>query len=101
MHCRYSSDIRRLPPVCQQLKSALFDHLVSSSEERGWNGQAERSGGLQIDYQLKPSGLLYRQIARLGALQNLIHVGGTDASSQQRPPHRTTGIDPSLCANML
>ena len=41
-------------------RQALFDHLVGASEERWWHGETERSGGLQIDDQLKFGGLLNR-----------------------------------------
>src|SRR6266566_4358115 len=30
----------------------LLDHLVSLSKQCGWYGEAERSGGLQIDHDL-------------------------------------------------
>src|ERR1700720_3173785 len=81
----------------KEKSSASFDYLVSRGEQRRRDGQAERSGGLQIDYQLKLSGLLYRQIARLGALQNLIHVGGAAAYHLRKAHpigHQTPGIDP-------
>src|SRR5712691_2132837 len=48
---------------------------------------AERLGGLEVDHQLEFGRLLDRQIAGLGALQDLVHVRGSSAIQvgQHRP----------------
>ena len=49
------------------------NHLVRLEEE-GWrNRQAERFRRLEIDHQLELHGLLYGEVARLGAFENLVH----------------------------
>src|SRR3954465_2901840 len=52
----------------------LFDHLVSSLQDRLRHGQAERLSGLEIDNQLEPGRLLNRQIGRLLTLEDLSDV---------------------------
>jgi hypothetical protein len=60
--------------MCQQQTSAaLFDHLVSGRERRR-HGEAERLGGLEVDYQLEFGRLLHGEIGRLRALKNLVGV---------------------------
>jgi hypothetical protein len=54
----------------------LFNHVVSGSEQRGWNFQAEYLGGHVIDSQFEFAGLLDRDVARFRPAQNLVdHVG--------------------------
>jgi hypothetical protein len=53
----------------QQL-ATLFDHLVGKRELRRRHGEAERLGGLEVEYELKFGGLHDRQIGRLLALEN-------------------------------
>jgi hypothetical protein len=62
------------PDSCIAANCASFDHLVGANEYRGRHGKAERSGSLHVDHQLELGRLLYRQIGRLGALENLVHV---------------------------
>ena len=38
------------------LRAVLLDHLVGAGEMRGWNGEAERPGGLKVDDQLERVG---------------------------------------------
>src|SRR5580704_2215459 len=49
--------------------------MISSAprEQRLRDGEAERLRGLEVDYQLEPGRLLYRQIGRLCALEDLVH----------------------------
>jgi hypothetical protein len=32
-----------------QQTAPLFDHLVGAGQQRGWNGETKRRGGLEID----------------------------------------------------
>src|SRR5262245_6961738 len=50
------------------------DHLSHLEEERGWNGEAQRLGGLQVDDQLEGHCLLHGEIGGFSALQNLIDI---------------------------
>src|SRR5437667_1696388 len=64
-----------------------FDDLVGAGEDRWWDRQAERRGGLEIDDQLEFRRLLDRQIGWLGALEDLprvnalLAIGGRQARS--------------------
>jgi hypothetical protein len=53
----------RICATSRLMHAASFDHLGRKCEEGGWHDEAEFLGGLQIDNQLKSSGLLDRQIA--------------------------------------
>src|SRR6185295_10352427 len=55
---------------------ALSDHLVCCNQDRLWNRDAERLGGLQIHYQIELVWLSDRQVAWVGAFENLVHVAG-------------------------
>ena len=48
--------------------SEVLKAFGGTGEQDGWDGEAKRPGGLEIDDQLDFRGLLYRQIARLFAL---------------------------------
>src|SRR5262249_9148063 len=52
-----------------QQKAALFDHLVGESEQCRWDFEAERLRGFEIDHKLELGRVLYRQVARLGAVE--------------------------------
>src|SRR5215475_11961129 len=54
----------------------LLDHLVCPRQQRGRDGEAEGLGGLEVDDQLQPCGLLDREIGRVGALEDPIDIGG-------------------------
>jgi hypothetical protein len=49
----------------------LFHHLIGGGEDRLWDRQAEQPGGLLVNHQFKPPGLLDRQIDWLCALDDL------------------------------
>src|SRR6266849_5442226 len=52
----------------------LLNHFIRSAEYRLRNSQSEGPGGLEIDHQLERGGLLDRQIAGLGAFEDLVYV---------------------------
>src|SRR5215510_1956643 len=54
----------------------LFDYLIRPQQDRLWDSQAERLGGLEVDDQLKLGGILDRQVRRLYPLQDFVHVVG-------------------------
>jgi hypothetical protein len=54
----------------------LLDHLVRPEQQRRRDGQPEGLRRLQVDDELELGGLLDREVARLGALQDLIDLGG-------------------------
>jgi hypothetical protein len=62
---------------CKGLDSPLTsaDHVGRLEEEDWGDGQAERLGGLEVNQQLELHRLLDRQIGRLGAFQDFVHVG--------------------------
>ena len=49
-------------PLCanKRTSSVLFDHLIGAGKQRRWYGEAERLGGLKIDYQLILARSLHR-----------------------------------------
>src|SRR5262249_46173186 len=47
-----------------------FDHLVGAQHERGWNLEADRLRGLQVDRQLEPRRLLDRDVTDLLAAKD-------------------------------
>ena len=55
------------------------DHLIRAQQDRLWDGETERFGGLEIDHQFELGRLLDRQIAWLGTLQDLVDVFGRSA----------------------
>ena len=50
----------------------LFDHLVGGDQKAGRDRQAERLGGLEVDDQLDPGGLLDGQVCRLITISYLL-----------------------------
>src|SRR6516164_943723 len=54
----------------------LFDHLVGAQQDRWGYGKTERLGGLAVQDHLKLGRKLHREIARLFAAQDAIHIGG-------------------------
>src|SRR5438552_2412524 len=68
-------DFHRLDRTSLRL-AHLFDHLVGPNEQRRRHGEAERFGRLHVDHELEFCRLLYRQIGRLRASENLVDVFG-------------------------
>src|SRR5262245_55677656 len=52
----------------------LFDHLISTAEQRLRDGNAEPLGGLEVDDKLVFGRRLHRQVSRLLALEDAINV---------------------------
>src|ERR1017187_7121223 len=57
-----------------QQTASLFDHAVGPSQQCWRHREAERLGGLEVDYQLKFCRLLDREITRLLALKNAVDI---------------------------
>src|SRR5258708_15679803 len=73
---RPPSYVRLVPRATERIaaNSALFDHFVSQQLHRYRYIDAERLGGLHVDDQLEPGGLLDGEVGGLGALEDLVHV---------------------------
>src|SRR5262249_35213824 len=54
----------------------LFNHLVSPGEEHRGHFEVERLGSFQIDEELEFVGPIDRDVARLGPVEDLVHVDG-------------------------
>src|SRR5215467_10801449 len=54
-----------------------FDHPIRSRQHVGRDRQTDLLRGFEIDDQLKLRRLLYREISRLSAFENLVHVSGS------------------------
>ena len=57
------------------LGGSSLDHLIRPAQQRVRDPQAEGLHRLEIDHQVELRGLLDGEIARLGALENLAHIG--------------------------
>jgi hypothetical protein len=53
---------------------ASLDHFIRRGQQRWRHGEAQGFGGLEIDDQLETRRLLDRQIAGLGAFQDLVDI---------------------------
>ena len=51
-----------------------LDDPIRSGQDIGWNWQADLFGGFEVDYELKLGWLFDRQIARVGALEDFVHI---------------------------
>src|SRR5262245_1568582 len=82
-------------------RAALSDHLIRLEEERRRDSEVEGLGGLEIDDQLEFRGLLYGQVSRLGAFEDLIDKScGTLVMVRQAWPiaYKATGLCKTLLA---
>src|SRR6185295_18399447 len=62
-----------------RIRYLLANHLVRQHDHRRRKCQAECLGGLQIDDQLEERGPLEREVGRLRAPQDLVHIVGCSA----------------------
>jgi hypothetical protein len=63
-------------PLCRLLNvRSLLDHFVGTYEQRLWNGEAKRLGGLEIDDQIELGGRLNRKILWLYTSKNAVDIG--------------------------
>src|SRR5215207_6716685 len=51
-----------------------FDHLVGAGEQGGWDVEAKRFGGVEVDDEIEFGRLLHWQIAWFRAVQDFVHV---------------------------
>src|SRR5438045_43219 len=65
-------------------RAASFDYPVGAQEYRCWNRNAQGLGGPRVDNKLELCRLLDRQIARLRALEDLVHIAGGTPEVVQR-----------------
>jgi hypothetical protein len=87
-------------------KGLLFDYLVGAAEQRVREGDAERLGGLQVEYQLNLRGLHNRQVGRLHTLEDLsrvdadqaICIGQAASVALFQKPNRVSGLFSASCA---
>ena len=70
------SSLRHIPPYPAEPHVCLSDHLGRLEEKHRGDGKAEGLGGLEVDDQLEFYRLLHREISRLGAFEDFVHVGG-------------------------
>src|SRR5438128_12330458 len=69
--------ISKLPPSIQRLPPvASFNDLIRAPQQRRRDHEAERPGGLEVDHQLVLGRLFDWEFRGLGALENVIPVGG-------------------------
>src|SRR5262245_52807031 len=87
-----------LPDSCSAANRYLFDHLVGSTEQREWDGNAKRVGGFQIEDQLGLHRLLDRQIGWLLALENTASI---DAALMVRVRKAVSIADQAACHDVL
>src|SRR5215510_7250035 len=66
------------PSQCGRQSSWLTsspDHLVCLKEDGWGHGEADGLGSLEVDDQRELGGLLHGHVGRLGAFEDLIHIG--------------------------
>src|SRR5271165_5474829 len=68
----------------EQKPSALFSHLVGGGEQRRWDDQSERFGGLEVPSNLSPPTRSLRSPASITAISSLICLSGKVKSESLR-----------------
>src|SRR5215470_12417271 len=84
------------PEQVQQIIRKLLDHLVGAGEQRGWDFEAERLGGHEIDDELELGQLNDWQIGGFCSLENLTGIYASLSKHLQKNrsiAHQSTGFD--------
>src|SRR5262245_5028849 len=98
LHSHYVpfSDVSMRSKLRGQKAWNSLDQLISLCDELRRHFEPERLGGLEVDHQLELRGLLDGQVGGLGALQDLVHIGGSapkHISKVRSIGHKAPGID--------
>src|SRR5262249_19429249 len=75
---------------------ASLNDLICAGEQRRRDRQPQRLGRLEVDDELEVGGLLDRQVAGLGALEDLVDVAGRaslELESVRTIHHEAAGLD--------
>jgi hypothetical protein len=80
----------------------LIDHFVGTQQQLSGDGEPERLRGLPVDREVNPGRLLDRHVARLGAVQDSVHVDrcsavkerGIGAITHQHPGFHMVAVPP-------
>src|SRR5262249_8722790 len=62
------------PCASTQNRKASLDHLIRPRQQRGWDREAERFGGLEVDDQLELRRLLDGQVGRFCTFEDLVDL---------------------------
>src|SRR5262245_52582459 len=83
-------------PPCTIRRSPLVNNPIGALQDRWRDRQSDRLRGPEIDDQLELGGLLDREVAGFGALEDFIHVS-SEATLQVCNvwpiDHKTAGLD--------
>ena len=76
VHVRRHVPVRFLDRPITICSVRSLDYLIRPLQERRWNREAEGLGRLEVDDELEFLGLLDREVARLGALEDFVDIRG-------------------------